>query len=468
MSRKIKLAALLLVLILIIAAIGVYAFNQSQSTVRYTVIGFDHERAWLDAEYLTSLGPRLAGTDEEYEGAVYIREQFTQAGLSNVHIEEYKVLMYEVNYAAVSLVSYLPLGNLPSPLESPTNYIHKVDFVVQGYSGSYAWSGYTDDLEIVDLGDGDEEMLWEDAAGCAAIISQDIGVGSNTELFFKAADYDVGALILHNTRIGENLGYLPIFKSTGLPSDRPGYPEIPFFMTSMAMGDEINEGMQSGMKLRLDFDVTVEERDIRVVLGDVEGREKPGEYVMLGAHHDTVYNGPGAVDNTAGTVTVIELARSLAAHRPKRTIRLATWGGEEEGLFGSIEYFEAHKDDILKNCKMYLNFDMNNVDLERGNALPMSVADNNSIEHMKSIAQQLLSKDRELDKYDIQIGYNDLKSGGSDQLIFAKNNVKVAACWGSGSWEYHTYLDNIDHVNAESLSVGGRIFGSYALYLANK
>ena len=64
MSRKIKLAALLLVLILIIAAIGVYAFNQSQSTVRYTVIGFDHERAWLDAEYLTSLGPRLAGTDE--------------------------------------------------------------------------------------------------------------------------------------------------------------------------------------------------------------------------------------------------------------------------------------------------------------------------------------------------------------------------------------------------------------------
>ena len=83
----------------------------------------------------------------------------------------------------------------------------------------------------------------------------------------------------------------------------------------------------------------------------------------------------------------------------------------------------------------------------------MSVADNTSIGHMRSIAKQLLSKERELDKYDIQISFNDLKSGGSDQLIFAKNNVKFAACWGSG--------------RCESLSVGGRIYGSYALYLAN-
>ena len=117
---------------------------------------------------------------------------------------------------------------------------------------------------------------------------------------------------------------------------------------------------------------------------------------------------------------------------------------------------------------MYLNFDMNNVDLARGNALPMSVADNTSISHMENIADMLLDKHQELNKYDIKIEYNDLKSGGSDQLIFARNNVKAAACWGSGSWEYHTYLDNIDHVNAESLSVGGRIFGSYAMYLANK
>jgi Iap family predicted aminopeptidase len=236
----------------------------------------------------------------------------------------------------------------------------------------------------------------------------------------------------------------------------------------MDVGDEIKEGITSNMKLRLNFDVIVERRDTWNVVGDVEGTDKPGEYVMLGAHHDTVYNGVGAVDNTVGTVTIIELARQLAKKEPKRTIRLATWGAEEEGLFGSINYFNAHKQDIIDNCLMYLNFDMNNVDLARGNALPMSVACNKSISHMNSIAKQLQKESQELSKYNVQIEYNDLKSGGSDQLIFARNDVKAAACWGSGSWEYHTCLDTIDHVNAESLSVGGRIFGSYALYLANK
>ncbi|MEE9151565.1 MAG: M20/M25/M40 family metallo-hydrolase [Thermoplasmata archaeon] len=468
MSKKIKFSVLMLILIVIIAAVGVYAISQYQASNGYTLIGFDYERAYEDEEVLTSLGPRLAGTNEEFQGALYIKSQFEEAGLDNVHIEDYEILLYEVNEASVSLIQYLPLGNLPSPFVEPVEYVHTVDFVVQGYSGSYEWSSYSDDLEIVDIGDGSEETLWQDAESKAAIINQDIGVPSNTELFFKASDHGLSALILHNTRFGEELGYLPISKSSGLPSDIADYPDIPFFMVSRDVGDQMAEGIDSGMKLRLDFDVTVEERDIRVVIGDVRGTENPEKYVMLGAHHDTVYNGPGAVDDTVGTVTVIELARQLARYNPRRTIRLATWGGEEEGLWGSRLYFDAHEEDILKNLKMYLNFDMNNVDLERGNILPMSVADNTSIRHMKSITNQLLRDDPDLKKYDIAIGYNDLKSGGSDMNVFANHGIRVASCWGSGSWEYHTYLDNIERVNAESLSVGGRIFGSYALYLANK
>jgi hypothetical protein len=468
MSRKIKFIALILALIIIIAAVGVYALNQLREDMGYTIISFDSERCYKDEEFLTSIGPRLSGTDEEYRGAMYIKSQFEDAGLEDVHIEEYEALFYEVNDASVSLIHYLPLGNIPNPLYDDVDFIHPVDFVVQGYSGSYYWSGYTDDLEIVDIGDGSSDGLWEDAQGCAAIVTHDVGMASNTELFFKAEDFGISALILHNTQYGEQVGYLPISKSTGLPSDKSGYPDIPFFMVSKDMGDEILDGINSDMKLRVNFDVTVENRNLCVVLGDVRGSENPDKFVMLGAHHDTVYNGVGAVDNTVGTVTIVELARQLARHDPKRTIRLVTWGGEEEGLFGSIMYFEAHEEDILDNCMMYLNFDMNNVDLKRGNALPMTISDNTTIRHMEKIADKLLDSEPTLEKYDIQISYNNLKSGGSDQLIFAKNDVMAGACWGSGSLEYHTYLDTIEHVNAESLSVGGRIFGSYALFLANK
>lgn len=469
MTKKFKLAALLLIFVVIIAAVGVYGINQSANASQYTIISFDYERAYEDEEYLTSLGPRLSGTDEEYQGAVYIKSQFEEAGLTDVRIEDFRKILYEVNSASVSLVEYLPFGNLPNPISEPIEYVHKIDFVVQGYSGSYPWSSYSDDMEIVDIGDGDQDTLWEEAQGKAAVISQEVGVGSNTKLFFKAADHDVGALVLHNTRIGEQLGYNPISKSTGLPSGEKEYPEnIPFFMVSKDVGNKIKDSAYSGMKLRLDFDVTVEERDFRVVLGDVKGSENPQKYVMLGAHHDTVYNGDGAVDNTVGTVTIIELARQFARTKPKKTIRLATWGGEEEGLFGSTMWYEANEEDVLKNLIMYLNFDMNNVDIERGNVLPISVAHNGSLKHMITISKQLVSDNKELEKYDIDLHYNDLKSGGSDMNIFANHEIKVASCWGSGSLEYHTYLDSIDRVNAESLSVGGRILGSYALYLVNR
>lgn len=466
MSRKFKLISLILILILIVAGIGVATWVRQQSETSYTLIDFDENRAFNDEEELVAIGPRLSGTNQEYEGALYIRYQFEEAGLSNVHIEEYETLFYEVITAEVSLVQYLPLGNLPNPLQDPIMYAHKMDFVVQGYSGSYAWISYWDDLEIVDIGDGEDDTSWATAQDAAAVVTSEIGIAGNTELFFKAEEHDVAALIIHNTQYGEKLGYLPISKTTLLPEDETSYPDIPFFMVSKMMGDEIIAGISSNMKIRINFDVTREDRALRVVLGDVKGKSDPEKYVMIGAHHDTVYNGPGAVDNTVGAVTIIELARQLSKYKPEKTIRLVTWGGEEEGLFGSCLYFEAREEDVLDNCMMYLNYDMNNVELKRGNVLPISVSSNKTIEVMEDITKALQEEHPEFSKYEVSLSYSDLKSGGSDQWIFANNDIRVAACWGSGSYEYHTYLDNIDHVNPESQSLSGRIFGSYALYLA--
>ncbi|UCG69192.1 MAG: M20/M25/M40 family metallo-hydrolase [Thermoplasmata archaeon] len=468
MTKKIKISAFLLIIIIIIAAVGVYAFNQIQNRDNYRIISFDSERAYNDVEALISIGPRLSGTDEEYRGAVYIKRQFEEAGLYDVHIEDYEVLLYEVNFASVSLIHYLPLGTLPNPMEYPVEYMHTVDFVVQGYSGSYEWSSYSDDLEMIVIEDDSNDGEWEDAQDKAAIITGEAGWASNTELFFKASDFGVAALILHRADNDLEMGHVPISKSTGLPSGKSIYPDIPFFMVSEDMGDDMKEGINSGMKLRLNFDVIVEMRDTRVVLGDVRGSEKPEKFVMLGGHHDTVYNGPGAVDNTVGTVTVIELARQLARTNPKRTIRLATWGGEEEGLWGSRLYNEAHEEDVLRNCMSYLNFDMNNIDLMRGKDVSLLVTDNGSIKHMEAISSQLMRNEPELKKYNVDIIYYNLLKIGSDHLPFLRNGIDVAASFGSESYEYHTYLDNIDHVNTESLSVSGRIFGSYALYLADK
>ena len=68
------------------------------------------------------------------------------------------------------------------------------------------------------------------------------------------------------------------------------------------------------------------------------------EVVMLGAHFDSVAAGTGATDNAAGSAAMMEAMRILTAIgvRPRRTIRIALWGGEEEGLLGSRAYVREH------------------------------------------------------------------------------------------------------------------------------
>jgi carboxypeptidase Q len=80
------------------------------------------------------------------------------------------------------------------------------------------------------------------------------------------------------------------------------------------------------------------------VFADIAGRDAKAGYVMAGAHLDSWAASDGAADNGAGTVTVMEAARILAALnvKPKRTIRFALWAGEEQGLLGSMAYVERH------------------------------------------------------------------------------------------------------------------------------
>ena len=68
------------------------------------------------------------------------------------------------------------------------------------------------------------------------------------------------------------------------------------------------------------------------------------EVVMLGAHLDSWHSGTGATDNGAGSAAVMEAARLIQASglKPRRTIRVALWSGEEQGLYGSTNYVKQH------------------------------------------------------------------------------------------------------------------------------
>ena len=77
---------------------------------------------------------------------------------------------------------------------------------------------------------------------------------------------------------------------------------------------------------------------------ELPGTDKADELVMLGGHLDSWHAGTGATDNAVGCAVVMEAARILSAIgvRPRRTIRLALWSGEEQGLLGSQAYVREH------------------------------------------------------------------------------------------------------------------------------
>jgi hypothetical protein len=80
------------------------------------------------------------------------------------------------------------------------------------------------------------------------------------------------------------------------------------------------------------------------VVGEIPGTDKADEIVMLGGHLDSWHSATGATDNAIGSSIMMEAARLIQALglKPRRTIRVALWSGEEEGLLGSLAYVKQH------------------------------------------------------------------------------------------------------------------------------
>lgn len=100
------------------------------------------------------------------------------------------------------------------------------------------------------------------------------------------------------------------------------------------------------------------ETTVNNVVAEIRGSERPNEWILIGAHLDSWDFGTGAQDNGTGAISVLEVGRALMAlgKAPRRSIRLALWGGEEQGLLGSYAYTQTHKNE-LDQCVAVLNTD---------------------------------------------------------------------------------------------------------------
>jgi N-acetylated-alpha-linked acidic dipeptidase len=164
------------------------------------------------------------------------------------------------------------------------------------------------------------------------------------------------------------------------PSEVRGIPRIPSIPIAWAEAQKIlalldgppaPSGWQGGLpltyhlgegaaKLHLTSDQDYAVRPIWNVIARLDGRERPDEWVVCGNHRDAWTH--GAVDPNSGTITMLEMARAIGEQvkggwRPRRTILLCSWDGEEYGLLGSTEWCEGHTRELGAQAVANLNID---------------------------------------------------------------------------------------------------------------
>ncbi len=175
---------------------------------------------------------------------------------------------------------------------------------------------------------------------------------------------DEGALVAVN--YGYNGDGGTIFASYG-GSQNPKDPvPPPMVAITPEQYNRIARLLQHGAKPKLTFDIQTEYQNDDLmgfnVIGEIPGTTKKDEVVMVGGHFDSWQGGTGATDNGTGSAVAMEAMRILTTlHKPMaRTVRVALWGGEEEGLYGSKAYVQQHfaPRDTMKQTPEYAKLDV--------------------------------------------------------------------------------------------------------------
>lgn len=153
------------------------------------------------------------------------------------------------------------------------------------------------------------------------------------------------AVLVDISRVGDG-GTL--FVSSGGPRDKNAPQALPSITVTVEHYGRIVRMLEKGVKVKMEVDIKAKFHDEDLMayntVAEIPGTDLKDEVVMLGGHLDSWHGGTGATDNAAGCSVGMEAVRILKTLgvKPRRTIRIALWSGEEQGLFGSREYVNQH------------------------------------------------------------------------------------------------------------------------------
>ena len=341
------------------------------SRIRYE--GFRNSKVMdLASGLMDSIGERLTGSPNMKRANEWTRDQLTAMGLSNAHLESWgpfgRGWAYQYVNARMTSPDVVPLIVYAKAWTPGTNGVvngiciranieKKEDF--DKYRGKLAGMIVIlgPDAEVKTITEapykrlsdddlakiGEYEVPGERPPFRMAEIAKRRQFTKDLNQFF--ADEKVLAVIDHSR--GTAGGGTVFVQSGG--SYKPGETTtVPQLTMASEHWSRIARLLQQKKEVALELNVTNTFYDDDPMqydtIAEIPGTDKKDEIVMLGAHLDSWHAGTGATDNGAGSIVMMEAVRILKGLdiKPRRTIRIGLWSGEEEGLLGSQGYVEQH------------------------------------------------------------------------------------------------------------------------------
>ena len=291
--------------------------------------------------YLTdTIGGRVTGSPAADRAVGWAVEAFRHAGVDDVHTENFSVAVgWSEGHTRVEVLS-------PEPFP--------VRAVSIGWSPAIPGDGISTDM--VDVGAGDDAgfvkagaavkgsivlvhqnilVTWEDLLGeynvAPQIISRAVGAGA-AAIFWMSTRPNL-LLYRHNVSVTGEL------------------EKLPQAVLAREDAERMARFIAGGQKVRVHFELPnhiTGPVSSENVVAEIRGREKPDEFVILGAHLDSWELGTGALDNGCNAALVIDAARVIKSSGsiPRRSIRFVLFTGEEQGMLGSWAYARKHRDEL--------------------------------------------------------------------------------------------------------------------------
>lgn len=293
----------------------------------------------------TEVGPRPAGSDGDRRAVAWGLRTMKELGFQNVRAEKVTVPHWDIGTAD---------GWITAPWPQPVVLIAlggSVGTPEAGIEAPVVEVPSVEDLEKTDAEKIRGRIVFinkrmerqKDGSGYGAAVG---GRGRGA-----SAGAKLGAVAVLIRSVGTDNNRTP---HTGAMRYEDGVPHIPAAALSNPDADLLAAQIASGKPVTFRLHLGsrhLPEAESANVIGEIPGREKPEEVVLLGCHLDSWHLGTGAVDDGAGCAIVMEAARRIGAlpQRPRRTIRVVLFANEEFGLSGARAYAQEHAAELPRH-----------------------------------------------------------------------------------------------------------------------